>query len=776
MKKVLVFVTAVMLLQCMAVYPAAGEAYPDDVRLFTADSTLVNLAADGDGTMDSQSGYSCHQNGTVSYITEEGNTYLVHTPTAYSILWLTDATLQSEGDRKYWYSFDGKSTTLEWVNLWKYSVSGGSAGQLTGNWETFTGELESAEVRSNKLGVFPAGSAPYTPYCIDNVKVYDITNAYNITIASGSPVELAEGSTVTMGSNIKANAGDTVRFTVETAVWEQIQSVTVNGEPVQESGGIYSFEMPAQDVTVSAVVVEGEEPRLVNLIPDGDMESGNTDFYAPSSYTGIQVYYEQDENGNTYLCLDATQNENPSWANSLIRYPYAPKAGNTYYYTFRAKCSEETAEAVSNSGSNLWFSVYGTDVGASHWMPASDFAVCNGIFTLDTDSTELRWLAQYSSNPQLANQAKYYLDDVQVYNITGAKAISYSAAGAAIQARAAEDCLVDTLNQKVYAMPGTTITFDVSPVNTAGKVLRLEGLTQVSETEYTYTVGETDAEVSVAYLDSVTYEVIDGQLSVTAVEAGERTIIAAGYTDGALSEVWTGDAATSEPDQTVMLTPVLDSLENAVIYCWDGLETMNPQRRVYKNVPDAQIFLAGDSTCVDYSSSSAIQGWGSFFEPMVKTGSAVINEAVGGATIGSFLEGSRYTDMKEKWQSGDYLLIAFGINDSGVDKPSVQEYKEKVTRLVQEAKAAGVTPVLIKEQHGAAYSKSEKFASLMAALDEIAAAEQTAVVDLYTATEAMPDYCRSADGVHLTRAGAQYVAEILTNVLQSVDTDLKYYI
>ncbi|GEM_PF-3844332 len=750
---------AVAILGSILFTPAANADNTENEKY----TTIINLAADGDGSMDSQSGYTCHANGAVSYAKDGDNTYLIHTPTAYSVLWLSQNTLQT--DHTYWYSFDAKSSTSNWVNLWGHSGIFSDGRLVKGGWQTFSGTCTPTATR---VGVYHSGNGPFTPYYVDNVKIYDITNAHTIT--PDANIVLDPECVVTIDGAQKTNAGDTVRFTLKPGYAAEPGAVTMNGEPLQAADGLYTFKMPAEDVVLRAEVKEAE---LVNLIPDGDMESGKSSFQAPYAAQGMSLTYET-KAGNTYLCFDATGNTASSWATSLLLYPYAPKANNKYYYSFRAKCSEETAAALNTSGITLWFTSNDTGLGVSKWAARSSFGKYTGTFTAKADGLDLRWFGQNSAKPELANKAKYYIDDVEIYNITNAVEIAYNAVGAAIMPRSTGEYVVDDVNQKIYAKPGAVITFDVKPITEEGKHVKADGFTKVNDTTYTYTVSE-NAEIAIEYLDNISYVVNGNEIAVTAFSAGPRKLIAASFDGGEMTGAWIGDAATTAPGQTVTFVPEVESLENVKFFCWDDLDSMQPQKNVYKIVPAAQIFLAGDSTCVEYTSmGTSTQGWGYYFKDMVIDKATVVNCSQGGATISSFLDGALYTNMKSAWKAGDYLMIAFGINDC--QSVELTEYIEKITGLVAEAKAAGVNALLVKEQDTKGLSGSAAFASFMQALDDIAQQNGVPVLDLNAATKDMPEYCRHTDATHLTPVGANYVAGVIGNILQSADTDLKYYI
>ena len=74
----------------------------------------------------------------------------------------------------------------------------------------------------------------------------ELTPCYSVTVADG-----IENGTLT-ASPATAIPGTPVALTVAPAEGYEIASVTVNGTAIEPAGGAYGFEMPAEDVTVSA--------------------------------------------------------------------------------------------------------------------------------------------------------------------------------------------------------------------------------------------------------------------------------------------------------------------------------------------------------------------------------------------------------------------------------------------------------------------------------------------------------------------------------------------
>lgn len=121
--------------------------------------------------------------------------------------------------------------------------------------------------------------------------------------------------------------------------------------------------------------------------------------------------------------------------------------------------------------------------------------------------------------------------------------------------------------------------------------------------------------------------------------------------------------------------------------------------------------MMGDSTMVAYPESAAPQqGWGQRFQEHLRDGVTVVDYAKGGSSTKSTLSGSKeWTRMQADLKAGDFVVVAFGHNDSfrlaeGDTQEkhlrkakyvgcSVDEYKDNMRFIVKFARERGATPV-----------------------------------------------------------------------------------
>ncbi|WP_437601395.1 rhamnogalacturonan acetylesterase [Sorangium sp. So ce590] len=126
-------------------------------------------------------------------------------------------------------------------------------------------------------------------------------------------------------------------------------------------------------------------------------------------------------------------------------------------------------------------------------------------------------------------------------------------------------------------------------------------------------------------------------------------------------------------------------------------------------LPDVSVYIAGDSTVQTYVNSSLHQaGWGQMLGEFFDARVHVENRAIGGRTARRFIDEDRLTELLEDIQSGDYLLVQFGTNDSnrtatyehdGATIPyyldPATDFKSYLTQYITGAQAQAANPVLV---------------------------------------------------------------------------------
>lgn len=204
-----------------------------------------------------------------------------------------------------------------------------------------------------------------------------------------------------------------------------------------------------------------------------------------------------------------------------------------------------------------------------------------------------------------------------------------------------------------------------------------------------------------------------------------------------------------------------------------------------------KIVLVGDSTVTDNA------GWGLGFKQFVDPARAeVINTAKGGRSSMSFIKEDRWKKALEL--KGDYYLIQFGHNDEP-GKPgrstTLDEYRAYMNRYVDEARAAGVKPILVTSLVRRQFDRADPHkinSSLTGHADivkEIAAAKNVPLIDLHARSKALceklgRDGClvfspmkksgekTVPDGTHLNDQGYVLFARLVVEELRAAVPDL----
>ncbi len=191
--------------------------------------------------------------------------------------------------------------------------------------------------------------------------------------------------------------------------------------------------------------------------------------------------------------------------------------------------------------------------------------------------------------------------------------------------------------------------------------------------------------------------------------------------------------------------------------------------------------LAGDSTVTDDA------GWGAGFAKLLKNEFTVVNLARGGRSSQSFRDEGRWKSALDL--RPDYVLIQFGHNDQpghGTQRETVPEttYAANIARYVEEARAAGITPILVTPMTRREFQPDGKIRSSLSpyaeAVRRVAREKKVALVDLHarsleffekTGMEqskilAPVKPTGVSDGTHLNAQGSAAIAPLVIDELK----------
>ncbi|HVU35042.1 MAG TPA: rhamnogalacturonan acetylesterase [Opitutaceae bacterium] len=200
-----------------------------------------------------------------------------------------------------------------------------------------------------------------------------------------------------------------------------------------------------------------------------------------------------------------------------------------------------------------------------------------------------------------------------------------------------------------------------------------------------------------------------------------------------------------------------------------------------------KIALAGDSTVSNFAPQRPERGWGVFLGDYFDREVTIDNFAKPGRSTKTFLEEGRWAKVLASHP--DYILIQFGHNDS--HSPEHHEhtdpdglYTELLTRFVNEARAAGATPVLVTPVQRR--TKRDTLLPYVAAMKKVAAQTHTPLVDLHelsgelyarlgTSAQAILGATKT-DTTHFNPAAARRIAGLVAPALVEVVPALKSHL
>jgi lysophospholipase L1-like esterase len=224
-----------------------------------------------------------------------------------------------------------------------------------------------------------------------------------------------------------------------------------------------------------------------------------------------------------------------------------------------------------------------------------------------------------------------------------------------------------------------------------------------------------------------------------------------------------------------------------------------------------KVWLAGDSTMANPRSTCPV-GWGGQFDPLFNDDVTVVNNAVAGRSIQTWLYESNVTSVKDpagecvvnpktyaqRWRdmldpaigmkAGDYLMIQFGINDGDRNCPrhvGPARYRELLTMMAKAAKDRGVHPIFLTPVAAIRCNGSTAVGNrgFITETMDTGKASQVPVIDLhklsytlYNTLKLCPnngDYTRGPvgaffcnDHTHFEAAGARQIAGVVAKALR----------
>jgi lysophospholipase L1-like esterase len=221
-----------------------------------------------------------------------------------------------------------------------------------------------------------------------------------------------------------------------------------------------------------------------------------------------------------------------------------------------------------------------------------------------------------------------------------------------------------------------------------------------------------------------------------------------------------------------------------------GISRTSPAADTAPTDHKLRVILVGDSTVAEKS------GWGTAFIKRLSPDTEGINAARGGQSSKSFLDQKYWNKVLE--QKPDWVLIQFGHNDQPGKGPNRETdpettYRANLIRFVDEARAAGVNPVLVTSMVRRVFQPDKKHLRVdlepyVAAMKKVAEEKQVPLVDLHERSRELveklgpqgviemepPNAAKPGmyDGTHLNERGGEMIAPLVIDELHKVAPEL----
>ncbi len=209
-------------------------------------------------------------------------------------------------------------------------------------------------------------------------------------------------------------------------------------------------------------------------------------------------------------------------------------------------------------------------------------------------------------------------------------------------------------------------------------------------------------------------------------------------------------------------------------------------------LPEITLHLAGDSTVMTYEPSSAQEGWGQELGQFFNDRLDIDNQAIGGASVQSFHESSRWRNITSSIEPGDFVMAAFGANDSGTVAGRHVEpaaYRDLFRQMSVEVEAEGATFIVVTPSAMQEWRAGEpgnlRLGPYVAVLNTLAPLEGLLLDDLNARSleflgaigqTAAEQIYINGDKAHFTKAGATQMASIVAEELARIGSPLAAYL
>jgi lysophospholipase L1-like esterase len=203
-----------------------------------------------------------------------------------------------------------------------------------------------------------------------------------------------------------------------------------------------------------------------------------------------------------------------------------------------------------------------------------------------------------------------------------------------------------------------------------------------------------------------------------------------------------------------------------------------------------RIALVGDSTMASYPNPPKdrpdLHGWGQVFGAHLTDRAEILNRAMSGRSTKSFVAEKRWAKVLD--EKPDFVFIQFGHNDQK-DKDLAPEggYRDYLIRYIDEAKKAGIKPVLVTPVARRTFDANGQPTSTLGpyadAVKKVGKEKGVPVIDLHQLSfdlygklgdKGSAEFSPSAaDRTHFSGKGARAIAELVAGQLPEAVPELK---
>ena len=189
------------------------------------------------------------------------------------------------------------------------------------------------------------------------------------------------------------------------------------------------------------------------------------------------------------------------------------------------------------------------------------------------------------------------------------------------------------------------------------------------------------------------------------------------------------------------------------------------------------IYLIGDSTVCDQP-GEPYSSWGQVLPRWIKPTATVANHAESGESYASFLGERRWDKILTTLKPGDFVLMQMGHNDQKIKEDNYARtgYVANITRIINEARARGATPILITPPERQRFKDGlpqDSLGDFPQAVRDTAKALNVPLIDLTPATKTLyahfgPPPASNVlfapkDATHHNNFGSYLISQIIAN-------------